>query len=176
MGVPRGTPPLPGWRFGHIAAFHTCFYACFANRPARGPAERGGGRGKPPHPMLVPVLTRTTKGRRILEVPRGGQKCTKMETMPSKNRSKKRRQKRRRCHPLLVECGGLRAARRNARFLLRKVFAMILEWDFKGASTPAGVRRIFLPDGVFCRPLESLELGIRGLILQSLILKESLNS
>ena len=40
------------WRFGHITAFHTCFYACFENRSARGPAERGGGRGKPPHPML----------------------------------------------------------------------------------------------------------------------------
>ena len=69
LGVPRENPPLPGWRFGHIAAFHTCFYACFANRPARGPAERGGGRGKPPHPMLVPVLTRTTKGRRIFGRP-----------------------------------------------------------------------------------------------------------
>ena len=48
----RGKTPPPGPRFGHIAAFHTCFYVCFANRPARGPAERGGGRGKPPHPML----------------------------------------------------------------------------------------------------------------------------
>ena len=63
----------------------------------------------------------------IFGVPRGGQKCTKMEKMPSKNRSKKRRQKRRRPYPLQVECGGLRAASRNARFLLRKVFAMIFE-------------------------------------------------
>ena len=39
----RGDPPPPCPRFGHIAAFHTCFSACFANRPARGPAERGGG-------------------------------------------------------------------------------------------------------------------------------------
>ena len=45
--------------------------------------------------------------------------------MPSENRSKKRRQKRRRQHQLRVECGGVRAACRNARFLLRKVFAMI---------------------------------------------------
>ena len=45
----RGTPPPPCPRFGHIAGFHACFYACFANRPARGPAERGGGRGQP-HP------------------------------------------------------------------------------------------------------------------------------
>ena len=43
FGVPRDPPP-PCWRFGHIAAFHTCFYAWFAHRPARGPAERGGER------------------------------------------------------------------------------------------------------------------------------------
>ena len=42
----------------------------------------------------------------------------------------------------LVECGGLRAARRNARFLLRKVFAMILEISLLHATTPGGVRRI----------------------------------
>ena len=82
----------------------------------------------------------------ILGVPRGGQKCTKMENMPSKNRSKKMRQKRRRRHQLRVECGGLRAASRNARFLLRKVFAMIFETNLLHASTPGGVRRIEFAD------------------------------
>ena len=48
--------------------------------------------------------------------------------------------------PLLVECGGLRAASRNARFLLRKIFAMIFEEDLKNASTPGGVRRIEIAD------------------------------
>ena len=47
--------------------------------------------------------------------------------MSSKNRSKKRRQKRRRGRQSRVECGGLRAASRNARFLLRKAFAIISE-------------------------------------------------
>ena len=69
----------------------------------------------------------------ICGVPRGGQKLAKMQKRPSKHRSKKRRQKRRRRHPLLVECGGLRAASRNARFLLRKVFAMI---SWCGLQTP----------------------------------------
>ena len=78
----------------------------------------------------------------ILGVPRGGQKLAKMKKMPSENRSKKRRQKRRRPNPLLVECGGLRAACRNARFLLRKVFALIFDRGFTHASTPGGVRRI----------------------------------
>ena len=44
---------------------------------------------------------------------------------------------------MLVECGGLRAACRNARFLLRKIFAMIFEEDLKNATTPGGVRRIW---------------------------------
>ena len=57
--------------------------------------------------------------------------------MPAENRSKKRRQKRRRCHPLLVECGGVRAACRNARFLLRKVFAMILGGSLFTPPLPA---------------------------------------
>ena len=78
----------------------------------------------------------------IFGVPREAQKCTKIEKMPSKNRSKKRRQKRRRPPQLLVECGGLRAASRNARFLLRKVFAMIFDRGFTHATTPGGVRRI----------------------------------
>ena len=73
----------------------------------------------------------------IFGVPRGGQKCTKMKKMPSKNRSKKRRQKRRRCRPWRVECGGLRAASRNARFLLRKVFAMIFETSLLTPPLPA---------------------------------------
>ena len=63
----------------------------------------------------------------IFGVPRGSQKCTKMEKMPSKNRSKKRRQKRRRCRQSGARVGGHRAARRNARFLLRKVFALIFD-------------------------------------------------
>ena len=73
----------------------------------------------------------------ILGVPRGAQKCKKTKKMPSKNGLKKRRQKRRRPHPLLVECGGLRAASRNARFLLRKVFAMILDTSLPTPPLPA---------------------------------------
>ena len=73
----------------------------------------------------------------ILGVPRGGQKCTKMEKMPSKNRSKKRRQKRRRPPQLLVECGGLRAASRNARFLLRKAFARLMKTSLYTPALPA---------------------------------------
>ena len=42
----------------------------------------------------------------------------------------------------MVECGGLRAACRNARFLLRKIFAMIFVTGFTHATTPGGVRRI----------------------------------
>ena len=42
----------------------------------------------------------------------------------------------------MVECGGLRAASRNARFLLRKVFAMVFDNWFTDATTPGGVRRI----------------------------------
>ena len=58
----------------------------------------------------------------ILGIPRGGQKCTKIENMPSKNRSKKGTQKRRRPRAYGIECGGLRAACRNARFLLQEDF------------------------------------------------------
>ena len=60
-----------------------------------------------------------------------------MKQMPSKHRLKKRRQKRRRPPLLLVECGGLRAASRNARFLLRKVFAMILGGSLLTPPLPA---------------------------------------
>ena len=73
----------------------------------------------------------------ILGIPRGGQKCTKIEKMPSKNRSKKRTQKRRRYKAYGIECGGLRAACRNARFLLRKVFAMILGGSLYTPPLPA---------------------------------------
>ena len=79
----------------------------------------------------------------IFGAPRGGQKCTKMEKMPSRNRSKKRRQKRKRPPPLLVECGGLRAANRNARFLLRKVFAMILGGSLYTPPLPAECGGLF---------------------------------
>ena len=82
----------------------------------------------------------------IFGVPRGGQKCTKMKKMPSKNRSKKRRQKRRRYNQSGARVGGDRAARRNARFLLRKVFALIFDTGFTHASTPGGVRRIEFAD------------------------------
>ena len=37
----------------------------------------------------------------------------------------------------MVECGGLRAASRNARFLLRKVFAMILGGNLFTPPLPA---------------------------------------
>ena len=37
----------------------------------------------------------------------------------------------------MVECGGLRAASRNARFLLRKVFAMIFETSLQTPPLPA---------------------------------------
>ena len=60
-------------------------------------------------------------------VPREAQKCTKMEKMPSENQWKKMRQKRRRCRQSGARVGGHRAARRNARFLLRKVFALIFD-------------------------------------------------
>ena len=60
-----------------------------------------------------------------------------MEKMPSKNRSKKRRQKRRRSRQSVVRVGGHRAARRNARFLLRKVFAMILGGNLYTPPLPA---------------------------------------
>ena len=82
----------------------------------------------------------------IFEVPRGSQKCTKIEKMPSKNRSKKRTQKRRRGRPSVVRVGGDRAARRNARFLLRKVFALIFDRGSTHATTPGGVRRIEFAD------------------------------
>ena len=46
-----------------------------------------------------------------------------------------------------MECGGLRfSEQNNARFLLRKIFAMIFEEDLKNASTPGGVRRIEFAD------------------------------
>ena len=60
-----------------------------------------------------------------------------MKKMPSENRSKKRRQKRRRPHQSVVECGGVRAACRNARFLLRKVFAMIFGGNLFTPPLPA---------------------------------------
>ena len=78
----------------------------------------------------------------IFGVPRETPKCTKMEKIPSKNRSKKSMQKRRRARPSVVRVGGHRAARRNARFLLRKVFALIFDNWFTHATTPGGVRRI----------------------------------
>ena len=57
--------------------------------------------------------------------------------MCSRNRSKKRTQKRRRGKAYRIECGGLRAACRNARFLLRKIFAMIFEDDLHTPPLPA---------------------------------------
>ena len=77
----------------------------------------------------------------IFGVPRGSQKCTKIEKMPSRNRSRKRRQKRRRCRQSGARVGGHRAASRNARFLLRKVFALIFDRGSTHATTPGGVRR-----------------------------------
>ena len=73
----------------------------------------------------------------ICGVPREAQKCTKMEKMPSEIRSKKRRQKRRRPRQSGARVGGHRAARRNARFLLRKVFAMISETNLQTPPLPA---------------------------------------
>ena len=55
----------------------------------------------------------------------GESKKNKNKKMPFRNRLEKRRQKRRRTHPWRCECGGLRAASRNARFLLRKTSAKI---------------------------------------------------
>ena len=46
----------------------------------------------------------------------------------------------------MVECGGLRAASRNARFLLRKVFALVFDKWFTDATTTGGVRRIEFAD------------------------------
>ena len=57
--------------------------------------------------------------------------------MPSENRSKKRKQKRRRSPPLRVECGGLRAVSRNARFLLRKAFARLTKKNLYTPALPA---------------------------------------
>ena len=57
--------------------------------------------------------------------------------IPSENRSKKRKQKRRRPYPLLVECGGLRAASRNARFLLMKAFARLMKTSLYTPALPA---------------------------------------
>ena len=37
----------------------------------------------------------------------------------------------------MVECGGLRAASGNARFLLRKIFAMIFETNLQTPPLPA---------------------------------------
>ena len=88
----------------------------------------------------------------IFGVPREAQKWAKMEKMPSKNRSKKRRQKRRRPHPYGARVGGHRAASRNARFLLRKVFAMILGEGFTHATTPGGVRRILFAHAIPADP------------------------
>ena len=88
----------------------------------------------------------------IFGVPRGRQKCTKMEKMPSKNRSKKRRQKRRRPHQSGARVGGHRAARRNARFLLRKVFALIFDRGSTHATTPGGVRRILFAHAIPADP------------------------
>ena len=42
----------------------------------------------------------------------------------------------------MVRVGGHCAARRNARFLLRKVFALVFDNWFTNATTPGGVRRI----------------------------------
>ena len=42
----------------------------------------------------------------------------------------------------MVRVGGDRAARRNARFLLRKVFALIFDRGSTHATTPGGVQRI----------------------------------
>ena len=78
----------------------------------------------------------------ILGVPRGGQKSAKIKKMPSENRSKKRRQKRRRCRQSVVECGGVRAACRNARFLLQEDFCHDSWGQSIHATTPGGVRRI----------------------------------
>ena len=57
--------------------------------------------------------------------------------MHSKNRLKKGRQKRRRSRTSGVECGGLRAASRNARFLLRKAFARLTETSLYTPALPA---------------------------------------
>ena len=93
-------------------------------------AKHKVGKRRPPDTDVLRCLM-------IFGVPRGGQKYTKIEKMPSENRSKKRRQKRRRSPQWMVECGGLRAASRNARFLLRKVFAMILETSLYTPPLPA---------------------------------------
>ena len=75
--------------------------------------------------------------------------------MPSNNRLKKRRQKRRLRHQWRVECGGLCAASRNARFLLRKAFARLTARD---SPTPA----LLAECGGFCshtrRPPHSTKL------------------
>ena len=73
----------------------------------------------------------------IFGVPRGAPKSATIEKMHFKNRSKKRRQKRRRPHQYGARVGGHRAASRNARFLLRKVFAMILGGSLYTPALPA---------------------------------------
>ena len=62
----------------------------------------------------------------IVGVPREAPKCTQMEKMPSKHRSNKKEAKKE-ATPAVPRVGGHRAASRNARFLLRKVFALIFE-------------------------------------------------
>ena len=49
----------------------------------------------------------------------------------------KRRQKTRRRHQWRVDCGGLYAASRNAKFLLRKIFANISWWGVQTPPLPA---------------------------------------
>ena len=107
----------------------------------------------------------------IFGLPREAQKCRKIKKMPSENRSKKRRQKRRRARPSVVRVGGHRAASRNARFLLRKAFAMISGIQFTHASTPGGVRRILFACAIPADPWDWKVQRYSGKSLSTMIMQ-----